>query len=288
MHVRAHGFVDSVPGGEAADHLCWVYEDDDAFDDAARAFLTGGLARGERVLCVGERVVEGLRTPGTLARDLADLVAEGSVETLTLAEAYEAAGPFVPERQLTYYDAATRRALDAGYRGLRVIAEVSDLAADPGLRADLVRWEHLADDYAAQGSGFSAMCAYRADLGPAAVADVASVHPLIHASGEATSFRLFAEEDRLVLAGSVDTFGSDRLTRALAATTGTGPVVVLDLSALEFIDVGACRVLARWAAGLAEKSVSLELTGSSALFRRMWQVLALDRVAPVTFREARP
>ena len=285
--MRAHGLVETVPGAEAADHLCWVYADDAAFDEAAHAFLAGGLARGERVLCVGERVIEGLRTAGTLARDLPDLIAEGSVETLPLTEAYEAAGPFLPERQLTYYDAATRRALDAGYRGLRVIAEVSDLAADPALRADLVRWEHLADDYAAHGSGFSAMCAYRADLGPAAVADVASVHPMIHASGEATSFRLFAEEDRLVLAGSVDTFGSDRLTRALAAATGADGVVVLDLSALEFIDVGGCRFLARWAAGLAERSVSLELTGSSALFRRMWQVLALDRVAPVTFSEAR-
>jgi anti-anti-sigma factor len=286
MYVRAHGLVDHVPGAEPTDHLCWVYEDDAAFDDAAREFLAGGLARGERVLCVGERVIEGLRTPGTLPRDLSDLVAEGTVETLTLAEAYEAAGPFLPELQLAYYDTATRRARDAGYRGLRVIAEVSDLAADPAQRAELVRWEHLADDYAARGSGFSAMCAYRADLGPEALADVASVHPMVHASGEATSFRLFAEEDRLVLAGSIDTFGSDRLTRVLAAASVTDDVTVLDLTSLEFIDVSGCRVLARWAAGLARRSVSVEVTGSSALLRRMWQLLALDRVAPVTFAGA--
>jgi ABC-type transporter Mla MlaB component len=285
--MRAHGLVDHVPGAEPADHLCWVYADDAAFDDAARDFLAGGLERGERVLCVGERVIEGLRTPGTFADDLSDLIALGCVETLTLAEAYEAAGPFRPELQLAFYDAATRRALDAGYRGLRVIAEVSDLAADPARRADLVRWEHMADDYAAHGSGFSAMCAYRADLGPAALADVASVHPMIHAAAEAPSFRLFAEDDRLVLAGSVDTFSSDRLARVLAATTVTGDVAVLDLSALEFIDVGACRVLARWATGFAERSVTVELTGSSALLRRMWQVLDLDRVAKVTFAEAR-
>jgi len=285
--VRAHGLLDHVPGAEPADHLCWVYEDDGIFDDAAAEFLAGGLARGERVLCVGERVIEGLRTPGALPRDLTELIAEGSVETLTLAEAYEAAGPFLPERQLAYYDAATRRALDAGYRGLRVIAEVSDLAADPVQRADLVRWEHLADDYATHGPGFSAMCAYRAELGTDALADVASVHPMVHAPAEVTPFRLFAEADRLVLAGSLDASNSDRLTNALAATVGTGGDVVLDLSALEFIDVGACRVIARWAAGLAERSVTVQVTGASGLLRRMWQILELDRVAAVGFAEAR-
>jgi anti-anti-sigma regulatory factor len=284
--VRAHGLIDDVPVAGPADHLCWVYEDDAAFDEAARAFLAGGLARGERLLCVGDRVIESLRTPGALPHDLSHLVAEGAVETLTLAEAYEQAGPFVPEQQLAYYDDATRRAHEAGYRGLRVLAEVSALAADPTRRADLVRWEHIADAFAARGSGFSAMCAYRADLGHEALADVASVHPLVHAPDDASSFRLFADGDRLVLVGSVDTFDCDRLTRVLTATAVTGEVVVLDLSALEFVDVGATRALAFWAAGLAQRSVTVEVIGSSPLLRRMWQILGLDQVAPVRFAGA--
>ena len=55
--VRSHGPVDVVPGADSADHLCWVYEDDADFDAAAREFLAGGLERGERLLCVGERVI---------------------------------------------------------------------------------------------------------------------------------------------------------------------------------------------------------------------------------------
>jgi anti-anti-sigma regulatory factor len=281
--VRTHGSIDAIPGPGAADHVCWVYEDDAAFDEAARAFLAGGLARGERLLCVGERVIEGLTTRGV--DDLPGLIADGVVETLTLAEAYEAAGPFLPEQQLAFYDAATRRALDAGYRGLRVIAEVSELAADPDQRAELVRWEHVADGYAAQGSGFSALCAYRADLGAEALADVATVHPLVRAPEAIAPFRLFTDDRGLVLAGSVDTFSSDRLARVLATTAVDGDVVVLDLTALEFADVGACRVLARWAGGLAERSVRVRVTGASPLLRRMWGLLGLDRLAPLTFAE---
>jgi hypothetical protein len=33
--------------------------------------------------------------------------------------------------------------------------------------------------------------------------------------------------------------------------------------------------------------VTVEVTGGSGLLRRMWQILDLDRVAPVGFAEAR-
>jgi hypothetical protein len=201
-----------------------VYEDDAAFDAAARECLAGGPARGERLLFIGEQVIERLTAPG--ACDLSDLIAEGTVERMTLAEAYLAAGPFLPEQQLAFYDAATPRALGAGYRGLRVLAKASELAADPAQRADLVRGEHIGDRYAAHGSGFSAMCAYRADLAPEALADVASVHLTVHAPEVVSSFRLFAGDDGLVLAGSVDRSSSERLGRVRAATAVSDDVVV--------------------------------------------------------------
>ncbi len=285
VQVRTHGLVDEVPGAGAADHLCWVYEDDATFDAAAREFLAGGLARGERLLCVGERVLESLQSLSP-EHDVADLTARGTVETLTLADVYGAAEPLRPEEQLAYYEAATRRAKDDGYVGLRVLAEVSELAADPARREDLVRWEHTADAYAASGSGFSAMCAYRADLARDTLADVASVHPLVGAPQEVSSFRLFVEGERIVLAGSVDGCSGDRLARVLPPAEALDGGAVLDLTALEFVDVAGCRVLARWAAGLRERSVVLEITGSSALLRRMWQLLDLSVVAPVNFAGA--
>ena len=285
MQVRRHGLVGDVPEAGPADHVCWVYEDDDGFDAAAREFLTGGLVRGERVLCVGERVIESLQSLSP-AHDVAALIERGAVETLPLGDVYGGDEPFRPEQQLAYYDAATRRAKDDGYAGLRVLAEVSDLADDDARREDLVRWEQLADAYAASGSGFSAMCAYLAGLPREALGDVASVHPLVRASWETSSFRLFTDGDKIALAGSVDACCGERLARVLPAAHAGDAGVVLDVTALEFVDVAGCRVLARWAAGLRERSVALEVTGSSALLRRLWQLLDLDRVAPVTFTGA--
>jgi hypothetical protein len=146
-----------------------------------------------------------------------------------------------------------------------------------------MRWEQLADEYIAQGHGFTAMCAYRSDLAAAALADVASVHPLVRAPAGVSSFRVFAEDGRIVLAGSVDTFSADRLAGVLASSPVGDHGAVLDLSLVEFLDVAGSRAIARWAQGLAARSVPVELRGASPLFVRMWRLLSLGDIAPVTF-----
>jgi len=178
--VRAHGLVGEIPAAAAADHVCWVYEDDEA----------------------------------------------------------------------------TRRALDEGFTGLRVVAEVSALAASTR---------------------------HRPDLGAEALADVATGHPLVHAPEAVPPFRVFVEGTTIALAGSIDTFGAGRLSRVLAGSRVQPPTAVLDLTAVEFLDVAACRALARWARDLAARSIALEMRGTSPLTRRVWQVLALSEVAAVTF-----
>ena len=59
-----------------------------------------------------------------------------------------------------------------------------------------------------------------------------------------------------------------------------------NLTGLDFVDVAGCRALARWAAGLDPGSVSVEVVGASSLLRRMWDLLHLGRLAPITFAEA--
>jgi len=284
--VRAHGTLSDIPEAGATDHVCWVYENDEAFDRAVAEFIAGGLERGERLLCVGERVIESLRGVHLPAQDVATLVAAGALETQTLAEAYAAAGTFRPMGQLAYYEAATRRALAEGYRGLRVLAEVSALAADPATRPELIRWEHVADDFIARNGGFTVMCAYSGTLPQEALSDIAAVHPFVHTPDGVPPFRIFFDYDRIVLAGSVDSFSADRLAHVLAASPIGAAGAVLDVSLLEFADVAGCRALALWARGLADRSLPVEVRGASPLFRRMWDVLALSEYAAVGFEEA--
>ncbi|MGY1604864.1 MEDS domain-containing protein [Geodermatophilus sp. SYSU D00815] len=284
--MRAEGLLTDPAGAAQADHVCWVYADADDFAAVARAYLEEGLARGDRLLWIGDP--DHARTIRTASGPLADvdgLMARGELTVLDVRAGYESSGAFTPEEQFAFYDAATRQARADGHHGLRVVADVSDLAADPERRPDLVRWEHLADEYMASGSGMVALCAYRADLGPEALAAVASVHPLVRPLDDGPPFRVWFDGDVLALGGCLDTFGAERLDRVLAGTHVDRPVVCLDLSRTEFVDVGGCRVLARWARRLEERGARLELVGASRVLRRMWDVLGFSDVVSVTFRE---
>jgi hypothetical protein len=284
--VRLSGFLDTVPRAGAADHVCWVHggDDDAAFDDAVRTFLAGGLERGERLLCVGERVIDSVRAEAPPLTGVDKLVADGTLRLMTLSEAYAATGEFSAERQFVFYDDATRRAVDEGYAGLRVVAELTPLAADPVRRDELLRWEHLADRYMVHGPGMSALCAYRDDLHVEALADVASVHPAASGPPGLPQFRVFFDDDRVVVEGSVDLAGAGRLSRLLADSPPLS-AALLDLSRLDFVDVAGCRAIARWAGELCARGLPVEIVGASRLFRRVWRVLDFDAVAAVTFSE---
>ena len=288
--MRPSGLLDRPAGVERGDHVCWAYDDDAAFEDAALRFLAEGLARGDRLLWVGDGAEERLRRSSGPLADVDGLTARGTLRVVSVAEGYAATGPFAPERQLPFYDAATRRAIDDGYHGLRVVAEITGLATDETQRAQLLRWEHLADDYVAHGPGFSALCAYRCDLLPAdAVADVVSVHPLAHTAAPGTGFRLWFDEGALRLGGDVDAFVADRLAGLLAATHVDARVVTLDLAEVAFIDLAGVRAIARWADELAGSDRRLVLSGASRLFRRMWELLEpTGGGAAVSFSPRRP
>jgi anti-anti-sigma regulatory factor len=282
--VRAHGRPSYIPEAGTSDHVCWIHgEDDAAFHRAVRRFLAGGLERGERLLCVGERVIDSLSADADGFGGADALIAGGALRTLTTAEACAATRAWVAGGRRSFYDAAIGAAIADGYAGLRVVADVSALAADPGNRAALVDWQHLADDAVAGGTGLTAMCAYSGELVHETLADIASVHPLVHAPDGMPLSRVYFQDDRVALIGSVDTFSADRLARVLASSPVGAHGAVLDLRRVEFLDVAASRAIAGWAQDLSARGVRVEIRGASSLLRRMWQVLALDEVAPVAF-----
>jgi anti-anti-sigma regulatory factor len=170
-----------------------------------------------------------------------------------------------------------------------VVAELSALAGDEE-RAELVRWEHLADRYIVQGPGMTAMCVYSDALPAEALADVASAHPAAHAPGltpGVPQFHVFFDGDALALAGSVDLADADRLARVLADSPSS-PTMVLDLSRLDFVDVAGCRAIAGWAGELSARNVPVEIRGTSRLFSRIWTLLGLSEVASVPIAVGTP
>lgn len=286
--MRYSGVVAERDRLAGADHLCWVYDDPLSFTDAARRYLSAGLGRGDRLMCVGTGLAADLRAAGEPFGRLDDLVDRGTLVFLDLDAAYvgDTAG-LDPHVQRAFYDAAVRRARENGYQGVRVVAEVTALAGTPTGRSQLVRWEHLADEYIASGAGLAAMCGYRRRaLDDDAVAELTAVHPQVHAPRDVPSFQIWFDEQQVVLAGTVDTFGAARLARVLAGSPVSGRAVTMDLGRLEVADVAGCRAIARWGRQLARRGTRLHLAGAPRVVQRTWQLLGLGELAPVTFSEA--
>ena len=217
--MREHGLVSTAAGLGLHGHACWIYADEAELFRAAGDYLADGARLGQRLLFVGpEELFD--RAPG--------------VECLPLSAFVEPGQPTDPDRMLRIYAAATDEALAAGYAGLRVVAEVTDLAADPGCQC---RWESVADRFMVDRP-LSAMCCYdRRRLAPEIVADLCAVHPVVN---ENVPFRIYAGAGGLLLDGEIDYFSADALRRVLLLTRGDG---MLDLSGAKFIDHHGARVL---------------------------------------------
>ena len=279
--MRAHGLLEGPAGAEPADHVCWVYDEADSFGAVARRYLAEGLARGERLMYVGDRGTDPLREDAEPRLDVDGLLDRGALEILDVAAAYRRTGAMSPEAQWAFYETATRRAVADGYRGLRLVAEATPLAADPESRAALLRWEPVADEFIASGSGLSAMCAYEGGtLDDETLADLAARHPRAHCPVGNPPFRVWFDGGTVRLGGEIDAVGAPRLSRVLATVPVRPPAVVVDLSAVEFVDAAGCRAIAEWLCHLPT-AVRPALRGASRLFARMWYLLGFDRVTGV-------
>ena len=231
--MREHGVVSSAAGLGLHGHACWTYADDAELFRAADDYLADGARLGQRLLFVG---------PEELFPQVDD------VECLPLSAFVEPGQPTDPDRMLGIYTTATDEALAAGYTGLRVVAEVTELAADPGCQC---RWESVADRFMVERP-LSALCCYdRRRLAPEVLADLCAVHPVVN---EPVPFRIYATGDGLLLEGEIDFLSTDALQRLLPLTRGDG---VLDLSGAEFIDHNGARVLHESGMPLAGTPVSM-------------------------------
>jgi anti-anti-sigma factor len=167
-----------------------------------------------------------------------------------------------PHAQVEAFRREVDGALDRGCTGLRVAAHISALARHAAEhRRELHVFERLADGLAGS-TPLTGMCLYDAALGEVLLGPVLLLHPLQHHGSRLPLAHLSGRGAQLTLSGEVDCSNADHLLPALVDLAGAAHgELVLDLSALAFLDIAGARVLARAVASVAELGVQLRLTG---------------------------
>ena len=270
--------VRAPTGRSVGDHVCWPFRHRTELAAVVTAFVAEGLGRGERVAYVGQGRPRELREDLIGIPDLGDWLGRGQLQLIDAAD-LPASDPLSdPVDELIDLAAMTQDALDAGYTGLRMVANGTSRAVDPRRRDRLVRYEHLLDRFCLDHA-FTLLCAFDNALGEQGLAELGCVHSLTR--GELSPFALRAARDAdAALVGSVDAVSVDLLVEALRriGLPRPGRRMVLDATDLECIDVRAMRELDRHA---ARAGVTLGLRSPPKLATRLLQLLDLPAIRVV-------
>jgi anti-anti-sigma factor len=271
--VRQHGHLTSAAGLGVRDHACWAFADRAEFLRAGVRYLDDGRRLGQRLLYVGDRDADRLRDDLAALADRDALMEAGWLSVAPLDQVYDIGAPADTAERLRGYDALVDDALADGYEGLRVLAEVTRLLADPAGAAAHASWEAVADRYM-ERRPLSALCGYdRGVLPEEALGDVARVHPLVHGPEHLSPFRLYAAGGGLALEGEVDYFSAPALARAIRAGVTEPGETALDLGGLSFIDVPGVRALEDERRALAEQGRQIVLRSAPPALRRLSRLL---------------
>lgn len=248
--MRRAGVVSAAVGHGPGDHVCWVYDGEEAWRDLAAVFLHDGAPAHDGLLYVGGKDEAGLLDDlaGLPGRDR--MVRTGQLRVLPLDRPDGRRSAFEGERHLATYRSESDRALAAGYRSLRVAVDLSPLAAGPADGPRLAAFELLVDALVDRAP-LSALCGYDAAVvHRTATDDAALVHPLRNDGPHGPAGAVYADgPGRWRLTGEIDAAAHLALESALASLPATADVH-FDLADLDFIDLRATRALVRLAGRL--------------------------------------
>ncbi len=184
------------------DHLCLIYHSAAEQTSAVVDFLKAGLAAGEQCLFLGHatssrRLVHALGMAGV------DADAEGNrgaLLLLTRREDWLPGGRFEPRAMIDLLRHAERRALNAGFSGLRVTWNLCWLLEESPGADRLTEYEAQLTRVLA-GSRTCVLCRYSHDACPAAtIQEALHTHPLA-VLGEQICSNAYYEPPEMVLGG---------------------------------------------------------------------------------------
>lgn len=265
------GFRDQARG---RDHVCFAFGEPVEFRQAVRSFLAEGLAAGYRVVAVVSRAGE----EESWRRDevLGPALANGQAEIVLSGPAYGEAVVVDPFVRVGLCQTATEQALNSGFKGLRIAADVTSSLDTPAGVDAYAHYEYLVDRYIA-ASSMSGLCGYdRGVIREPDLAQMACLHPSANTEA-AAPFRLYTGPDGgCVIAGYLDFNGLELLRSTLERTrlpdAGHLPI---DASRLEFVDHNSMLALE---AAARSHSATVVLRSRAPHLRHLAELLELTAV----------
>lgn len=231
-----------VPG----DHICWIVDRDTGYLPTMARFVRAGLAEGQQVVCLtGPAVPDLAGTPdGRAALDAA--VDSGQLWLGTATDVYLTGGRFDPAAVIGTFTRHVDDAIAAGYRGVRVIADMSWVRG-----YEFSGYEEQVNALFLDGRALG-VCLYDRRLFGADELHAAScAHPGTVGPERSPGWTPMLRtrrtgRARLSLSGEADLTNRRSLATALSlAVSEADGTVALEVGELTFVDAGTAALFAR-------------------------------------------
>ncbi|SNY52786.1 MEDS domain-containing protein [Paractinoplanes atraurantiacus] len=240
---------------ELGDHVCWTVDDDAVRLDAVVDVLASGLRSRQKVCYLGPSPATIL--DGLVKRDVAtrSALATGQLVAETPEGSYLAGGSFDAAATVEHFLAEKEKARDEGYRGLRVVGDMSWASRGvPG--SESLEWYEARINEVFVDGFVAGVCAYdRRLFDPLTLRRLALAHP--GAAGPLLPFdpasslrcRRTTEPFGIRLSGEADMSNRCALESVLAGLIADlpshGGEAIVDVTGLRFADTAAARVVIR-------------------------------------------
>jgi|GEM_PF-1286507 len=269
------------------DHICVGYDDDRFFRRTATEFFAAGIEASERVgfFAPPPKLAELTAWLSASGIDVNRLASRGQIVLGDVSAAYLPDGAFDPKRRIESFSASIDEALADGFTGFRVIGDVASIMDRQDVRAEWLSYELRADLLAAR-KPIAALCSFDHRVCPEQVAlEAAAVHSYRYGDvAEPPPFRIVAGAGAgLRIEGEID-FGSATSVAKLLLNASEDAAPAIDVSDLAFIDAAGMRALASGAVALLQRHPGVQIRGGSQIFKRMWDLMGLDRFETIAVR----
>lgn len=150
----------------AGSHVCWVVDDQAAYDRSAADLLSGGAALNQKLGAFGPEGSDSLAAVGA-----------GAAITADPHVAFLDRGPLSPDTMFARFREQSALAREEGFDGLRVMADMDWLLPGRPTTASIIGFELLLDRVVDE-LGATVVCAYRcSSFDTEAITGALAVHP---------------------------------------------------------------------------------------------------------------
>jgi anti-anti-sigma regulatory factor len=256
------------PGGGLSDHACLGYHSEIERLQHVERWLEQGLQLRQRCLYLTDEPPGQAESLLVRNHDLDVARRQGALVVGTTSDVYGEGDAGSP---LAFFASTVERASADGYQGLRVVADMTAMVADPQRRLDHLRWEQLADRYMTSHP-LAGLCLYDARR-VTGIDAVVFAHPL-QGPREPPVALYGLGPDSSRLEGEVDSTMYRPFAELLTSVPASD--VFIDVSDLGFVDARSAWILHRQLQSRRAAGQALVLAGARPVLRRMWDALGFD------------